>query len=284
VRADLAEALVRHTSQRRERLRALSATARRLLLEELIADFFIEQRQVLLKWSALTGQSAQIDTGYIAQHLASVVLGEPGQGFKGKGLDLADGSEVKSAALLSGVDRPRWNHNMGTLASDTHRARRGLPPMWESYFVAPRVFYVLFDRLPSDVAKLRVRAWCVCPERDDGWRDLFERYARLREDGRYNLQLHPPIGRDDDLVVNTLGNLDFRDVKVCEAAFALDASLDGVRVEWIVAPNEAYRSGVTVPSRYVRDPARRTELEGVDGHTVPTEDELRRLFRTFRSS
>jgi hypothetical protein len=72
----------------------------------LIRDFFVVQRAGLLKWSALTRQSAQIDTGYIAQHMASVVSRARTR-LQRKGIDLADGSEAKSAAILSGVDRPR---------------------------------------------------------------------------------------------------------------------------------------------------------------------------------
>ena len=281
MRPEVARALAEHAPERRARLRALSVEQRRGLLEELIADFFVEQRRVLLKWSALTGQSAQIDTGYIAQHIASVTLGEPGQGFKGKGVDLADGSEVKSAALLSGVDRPRWNHNMGTPASDNDRASRGLDPMWQAYLEAPRLFYVLFDRSPDAPEKLRVRAWCIVPSRDAGWTDLFQRYYQQRTPSQYNLQLHPPIGRNDDLVVNTLGNLDFRNVKVFEAVFALPESPDELRVEWVVEPNDSYQSGVTIASPYARSRERRIEIEGAEGHVLLTEEEVRRLFRAF---
>lgn len=114
--------------------------------------------------------------------MASVTLGIPGQGFKGKGLDLVDESEVKSAALLGGVDRPRWNHDLGTVASDARRARRGLPPKWASYLISPQVFYVLFDpvhsaQLDSKGRALRVRAWCLDAQRDDAWRDLLERFV-----------------------------------------------------------------------------------------------------------
>jgi len=282
VKPEVAQALARHAPQRRAWLQALDSHEQRALLEELIADFFVGQRQVLLKWSALTGQSAQIDTGYIAQHMASVTLAEPGQGFKGKGVDLADGSEVKSAASLSGVDRPRWNHNMGTLASDGRRKRRGLAPMWQVYLDAPRVFYVLFDRFPDEPSKLRVRAWCVQPPHDAGWRNLLVRYAAARTADKYNLQLHPPIGRSDDLVVNTLGNLDFRDIKVFEAVFALpDVSRD-LSVEWILRPSQRFMEGRTLASQWKRDPDRRIEIEGVDGHALSTERDVRGLFRSLK--
>ncbi|MCQ3805841.1 MAG: MamI family restriction endonuclease [Acidimicrobiaceae bacterium] len=118
MKPEVEDALRRAAEFRRKVLRQLSSDDRRQLLEDLFVDFFVEQWRTLLKWAALTGQSSQVDTGYIAQHVASILLAEPGQGFKGKGLDLMDGSEVKSAAIISGVDRPRWNHNMGTLAQD----------------------------------------------------------------------------------------------------------------------------------------------------------------------
>ena len=40
-----------------------------------------------------------------------------GQGFRGKGLDLLDGSEVKSAAIISGVDRPKVEPQHGNLGT-----------------------------------------------------------------------------------------------------------------------------------------------------------------------
>ena len=75
-----------------KQLRAWSADQRKQKIEELIPDFFVDQRATLVKWQNITGQSAQVDTGYIAQHMASLVLQIPGQGFKGKGVDVEDGT------------------------------------------------------------------------------------------------------------------------------------------------------------------------------------------------
>ena len=165
------------------RLRTLSANERQALIEELIADFFVDARATLVKWSEVTGQSAQIDTGYIAQHLASLVLQTPGQGFKGKGVDLLGGSEVKSASIVSGVDRPRWNHNLGTAADDRKRAAKGTKTKGFVYLnETPFVFYVLFDRVHdgsgTPTSKLRVRGWCINAKTDDEWRSLVERVPR----------------------------------------------------------------------------------------------------------
>lgn len=56
----------------------------------------------------------QIDTGYVAQHIASLVTQISGQAMRGKGLDLIDASEIKAANFLDSLDKkgataPRWN-------------------------------------------------------------------------------------------------------------------------------------------------------------------------------
>ena len=219
---------------RRDLLRSLSLQQRVELLESLFVDFFGDLHTLLQKWAALTGQSAQVDTGYIAQFVASIILQEPGQGFRGKGDDLADGSEVKSAANVSGVDRPRWNHNMGTTAQDEKRRAAGKPTAGEEYLASPFLFYLLADRSASDERvprAIRIRGWLLDAQADIAWRDLVTKYLDQRPAGQYNLQLHPPVGWDDDIVVNTLGNLDFADILVFDARVVRSA--DGsVHVEW----------------------------------------------------
>lgn len=221
-------------------LRVLSAGQRRTLIEDLISDFFVDARATLVKWSKITGQSAQIDTGYIAQHLASMVLQTPGQGFKGKGVDLVDGSEVKSASIVSGVDRPRWNHNMGTVGDDRKREASGTKTKGFVYLnETPFLFYVLFDRVHDEVgvptSRLRVRCWCVNAGIDEAWRYLFSRYLETREGNTYNLQLHPPVGYDDSIVVNELGNLDMANCLVLDVRFQLPSLGEKVHADWQVA-------------------------------------------------
>lgn len=233
----VAEAIAAGIIARRDLLRSLSLDQRTALLEELFTDFFGDLHTTLQKWAALTGQSAQVDTGYIAQFIASIVLQEPGQGFRGKGDDLADGSEVKSAASISGVDRPRWNHNMGTLEQDRKRLRQGKALASDEYLLmSPYLFYLLVDRSASDrrvPRAIRVRGWLVDAAGDDAWRELLIRYQRQKSGSQYNLQLHPPVGWDDDIVVNTLGNLDFADVLVFDADILRGP--DGiVTIEWRV--------------------------------------------------
>lgn len=95
-------------------LAALSLDEKRELSAFLLREQVIEQREKLRFWRGLTGQPAQIDTGYIGQHLVSIITGTQGGGFRGKGYDLADHSEVKAANFLDSLDArgavaPRWN-------------------------------------------------------------------------------------------------------------------------------------------------------------------------------
>jgi hypothetical protein len=216
------------------------------LLQDLFMDSFVTQWRSLLKWSTLTGQSSQIDTGYVAQHVASIILGEPGQGFRGKGVDLMDRTEVKSAAIISGVDRPRWNHNLGTPTQDEERRAKGLQPVWQDYLDAPNAFYLLFDRVFEGVGEnelvLRVRAWCVDCQNDAAWRSLIETFLAQRSERQYNLQLHPPVGYDDSIVVDTLGNLDMAEIKMLEARiFGIGRGSGEFRVEWLQEPPDPAR-------------------------------------------
>ncbi|MGI6163979.1 MAG: MamI family restriction endonuclease [Bacillota bacterium] len=95
-------------------LNILSHEDRKLLAQRLLEEQVICQRELLSGWSIITAQSSQIDTGYIAQHLVSLQTQIAGQGMRGKGDDLSDGSEVKSANFLDSLDKrgataPRWN-------------------------------------------------------------------------------------------------------------------------------------------------------------------------------
>lgn len=246
LKPEVVAALKRAAEARRSILTELTHDDRVRLLEGLFVDFFLDQWQTLVKWGALTGQSAQVDTGYIAQHTASIVLGEPGQGFRGKGKDLMDGTEVKSAASVSGVDRPRWNHNLGTVTSDAKRRKKGLSTVWQEYLNAPSIFYLLFDRMtdgvPAKEKILRVRAWCIDAQADEAWRSLILKWTDAREGGTYNLQLHPPVGYNDSIVVNSLGNLDMAAVQVLEARIhGLAVTDDEFSVEWIQKPTNPVR-------------------------------------------
>ncbi len=147
------------------------------------------------KWAAITGQSSQLDSGYIAQHLISLLTGKRGSGWRGKGLDLEDGSEVKSASNVDGVDVPRWNHNLSS------------PGKVDEWLAAPAIYYVLFDAVDRDASRVRVRIWMITPVIDDAYKTVLQRW-RDRSRKSDNFQLHPPVGKDSNLATNECGNLE----------------------------------------------------------------------------
>lgn len=86
-------------------LKLLSREQRKELARILIEEQIVNQRKMLSHWGTLTAQSFIIDTGYIAQHLVSLQTQISGQGMRGKGDDLCDGSEVKSANFIGSLDK-----------------------------------------------------------------------------------------------------------------------------------------------------------------------------------
>jgi len=116
------------------------------LLQEQVAD----QRKKLHYWRSVTKQPAQIDTGYVAQHLVSLVTGLEGGGMRGKGEDLADSSEVKSANFLDALDArgaiaPRWNFMANDMKS------------MEDLLKRPAIYLVSLDLSPD--SRFRARVW-----------------------------------------------------------------------------------------------------------------------------
>ena len=63
-------------------LNLISEAERLELCKNLLEEQIINQRKKLEKWSLITAQSSQIDTGYIAQHLVSLRTCIPGQDRK----------------------------------------------------------------------------------------------------------------------------------------------------------------------------------------------------------
>ena len=79
----------------------MSPDERKIASEQLIQDLFINLRNKVNKWAALTHQTCQARMGYIGQHLTSIVTGLPGSKTGARGDDLVhlDGkshSEIKT--------------------------------------------------------------------------------------------------------------------------------------------------------------------------------------------
>jgi hypothetical protein len=97
---------------------------RKIILKDLFNKVIFPQRHNLIKVRKITNQSAQVDSdGYIAQLIASIVLGIKGTGRHGKSGkhkgDLADGTEVKSSYRFEQKNKMEDTHvNFGAMAKD----------------------------------------------------------------------------------------------------------------------------------------------------------------------
>jgi hypothetical protein len=164
------------------------------LVKQFIESVVFSQYRQLVSWRSVTGQSSQLDSGYLGQQLVSLLTGIPGSGSRGKGLDLVDGSEVKAASSLSGVDVPRWNNQLKTAKAVS------------AYLSQPAIYFVLFDTIERNKSfPLRVRIWKVIPTKDKCFRAVVEKWAKTKSSG--NLQLHPPCWRADNVATNKAGNI-----------------------------------------------------------------------------
>ena len=137
-------------------LKDLTLEERRDLIIRLIREQVIDQRVKLHYWRDLNKQAAQIDTGYIAQHLVSLVTGIHGSSMRGKGDDLDDGSEVKAANFLDSLDKrgaiaPRWNFSSNDLIT------------MKSFLLVPHIYLVSIDLNQQDL--FRARVWKVDPRK-----------------------------------------------------------------------------------------------------------------------
>jgi hypothetical protein len=178
-------------------LRILTRDERLELSKQLLAEQVTEQRIKLNHWSTITAQSSQIDTGYIAQHLVSLQTQIAGQGMRGKGDDLSDGSEVKSANFLDSLDKkgataPRWNFTAVTRK------------IMENFLDYTTLYLLSMDLNP--VGNFRVRIWKinilehkVLRNRYIEWMEKlgYPKFNSDKEEG-VNFQLFPPRNMTDD--------------------------------------------------------------------------------------
>ncbi|MCB8565796.1 MamI family restriction endonuclease [Fusobacterium ulcerans] len=178
-------------------LNLLTKSDREILIKQLLNEQVIKQRKKLSMWGAFNAQTSQIDTGYIAQHLLSFITQIPGQGMRGKGDDLADGSEIKSANFLDSMDKagataPRWNFTAVTVE------------IMENFLNYDKLYLVSLDL--NESSKFRIRVWKVDVTQHE---ILRERYILWMETLGYpkfravnkpsvNFQLFPPRNGTDD--------------------------------------------------------------------------------------
>ncbi len=172
-------------------------STRRALAKSFIENVVLAQYHQLTGWQKVTQQTAQLDSGYLGQHLVSLISGTPGRGAgsRGKGHDLVDGSEIKTASALGGIDAPRWNH-----------ASFGKAKNVDAYLESKFIYFVLFDTTTRhDEFPLRLRVWRVAPRTDLGFSSVVRKWAEQKSSG--NFQLHPPCWQKGSKVTNESGNL-----------------------------------------------------------------------------
>ena len=150
-----------------------------------------------------TQHPVPMDTRGWSQILVSVLTGIPGLARK-KGADLADGSDVKAANTWEAIDTPRFNGAIkaGTLAETADSIA--------SLDAQPYLFLVLWDHTSTGFARCRI--WCVRTQVDMVFRSMCEQWYEQRRIGiirSTNFQLHPPRGRDENIIKNKCGNLEY---------------------------------------------------------------------------
>lgn len=195
-------------------LSTLSHDDRKELIVKLLQEQVVDQRKKLSFWSATTSQSSQIDTGYIAQHLISLITKIPGQGMRGKGDDLIDGSEIKAANFLDSLDKrgavsPRWNFS----AVEVY--------VMERFLEYTNIYLVSLDLNPSN--KFRIRAWLVditkhtqLKERYHEWMQKlgYPKFNSTTSRPSVNFQLFPPRNKSNDNFARHGNGRDFERLQI----------------------------------------------------------------------
>jgi hypothetical protein len=148
-----------------------------------------------------TGHPVPVDTRGWSQILVSILTGIKGLERK-KGADLQDGSDVKGANTWGAIDTPRFN---GVLKAGT---KASYSDNISSLDTMPHLFFVLWD--VKSTGEHRCRVWCVQTQIDQVFRAMCEEWYSMRARGEIkstNFQLHPPRGKDTNVIRNNCGNL-----------------------------------------------------------------------------
>jgi MamI restriction endonuclease len=214
--------------------------------EEILEDLFVAPRAAVRKWAEVTDQTAQAKTSYLAQHLASVLTGVPGEGTAARGNDLVDGSEVKSCSRADQLGKCKkcaapvgaWRAECGKCGST--EVQRKTDSHWlfsirseaelQQLMADPRIVFILSDRTHGN-NDIRARAWEVWPG-DPSHAHLGE-FARDYYENNYLVKskaapanLHPLTF--DFLMMNPVRTFDARliDVDQPSASIKIDERFD----------------------------------------------------------
>lgn len=154
-------------------------------------------------FASRTGHPVPMDTRGWSQILASVLSGIPGLDRQ-KGADLRDGSDVKAANTWKAIDTPRFN---GVIKAGTKSESSGKLSSLDNM---PHLYLILWDENSNGDARCRI--WVVRTQEDVVFRGMCSAWYQQRDEGKIvssNFQLHPPRGKDTNVIRNTLGILEY---------------------------------------------------------------------------
>ncbi len=168
-----------------------------------LLDLHFESFYAAEPFASRTGHPVPMDTRGWSQIVVSVLCGIKGL-ERQKGADLDDGSDVKGANTWKAIDTPRFNGviKAGTKANTSDKI--------ESLDGMPHLYLVLWDETVRRTARCRI--WVVQPQLDAVFRHMCATWYEKRTSGEIastNFQLHPPRGKDVDIIRNTCGNLKY---------------------------------------------------------------------------
>lgn len=168
-----------------------------------LLDLHYESFHAVAHHATKTGHPVPMDTRGWSQVIVSTLCGIRGL-ERQKGADLSDGSDVKGANTWNAIDTPRFNGviKAGTKASVSDRI--------DSLDEMPHVYLVLWDETERNTARCRI--WVVRTQQDQVFRSMCASWYAKRISGEIkssNFQLHPPRGKDTNIIRNTCGNLSY---------------------------------------------------------------------------
>jgi hypothetical protein len=167
-------------------------------LKEFLEESLIRHRLFYKKWSEITSQTATLKTGYLGQHLASLITGVKGSFTGARGDDLSDGTEVKTCTRIDQLDKcrqckaptPRYVDfclKCGSKAIDRKNDSKWLFPVKNTNDLKllteqiPRVLLILFDYPhyeKSDFSVIDIKSYEILPShpRHIRFKELISQY------------------------------------------------------------------------------------------------------------
>lgn len=166
-----------------------------------LKNVIIKPHKNLLKWSKITNQTPSLKIGYPGQHLVSIITGMKGTGTGARGLDIIDGTEVKSCNRIDQVDKCN-SCNSNVLRSlkkcpycKSRDIKRNNDSKWlitisdkedlKNILRKPRIMFLIFDYPDfsnSNFNKIRIRCfeiWNITPRTKNFKKLLYQYYNNI---------------------------------------------------------------------------------------------------------